>query len=245
MGLALALSAVAAAATVAGGVFVVLHLKHRIIWLKSFIAFGAGFLLAAGLLAMVPEAFAAMEARAGIFILAGYLLTHLFEHTLVPHFHFGEETHGDSLSLGRGSFAATVVGLLVHSFFDGVAIGSGFIMDPRLGWLLFLAIALHKMPDGFTLASVALASRQTGKMAITGVIALAAATLVGTALVSVVAQWAAPALAISAGVAIYVAATDLMPEVNREHGIRWSLLSFAGVAAFYLTEQLLHIVQSH
>ena len=118
-------------------------------------------------------------------------------------------------------------------------------MDPRLGWLLFLAIALHKMPDGFTLASVALASRQTGRTALVGVMALAAATLVGTAMVSVVTQWAAPALAISAGVAIYVAATDLMPEVNREHGIRWSLLSFAGVAAFYLTELLLHSFHTH
>jgi zinc transporter ZupT len=63
---------------------------------------------------------------------------------------------------------------------------------------------------------------------------------VGTLLVSLVTGQAAAALALAAGVAIYVAATDLMPEVNRERGKRWSLLSFAGVAAFYLTELLLH-----
>ena len=240
MSLALVLSAVAALATVAGGVFVVRHFQQRLVWLKSFIAFGAGFLLAAGILAMVPESFEALGHEAAVCILAGYLLTHLFEHTMVPHLHFGEETHGEAESLGGRTFAATVVGLLVHSFFDGVAIGSGFVMSPGLGWLLFFAIALHKLPDGFTLASVALASGQTSRTALLGVTSLAVATIAGTLLVSTATHYAAPALALAAGVAIYVAATDLMPEVNRERGTRWSLLSFVGVAAFYLTDLLLH-----
>ena len=91
MGLAMFLSAVAATATIAGGGFVILHLKHRTILLRSFLAFGAGFLLAAAILAMVPEAFSALQESAAVYILAGYLLTHVFEHTLVPHFHFGED----------------------------------------------------------------------------------------------------------------------------------------------------------
>lgn len=240
MTLALSLSVLAACATVAGGVFVIRHFRQRLVWLKSFLAFGAGFLLAAALLAMVPEAFEAMGHAAAMYILGGYLLTHLFEHTLVPHLHFGEETHGEAEKLSGRSFLATVVGLFVHSFFDGVAIGSGFVMSAELGWLLFFAIALHKLPDGFTLASVALASGQTPRMATLGVLAMATATVAGTVLVSAVTSQAAPALAVAAGVAIYVAATDLMPEVNRERGKRWSLLSFAGVAAFYLTELILH-----
>lgn len=240
MSLALALSAVAALATVLGGVFVIRHLRQRLVLLKSFVAFGAGFLLAAALLAMVPESFEALGHQAAACILAGYLLTHLFEHTMVPHLHFGEETHGDTEALSGRSFAATVVGLLVHSFFDGVAIGSGFAMSPGLGWLLFLAIALHKLPDGFTLASVALASGQSNRTALLGVLALALATVVGTLLVSFTVDYAAPALALAAGVAIYVSATDLMPEVNRERGKRWSLISFVGVAAFYLTDLFLH-----
>lgn len=240
MKLALALSAVAALATIAGGVFVVWRLRQRLVWLKSFLAFGAGFLLAAGLLAMVPESFEALGHEAAAYILAGYLLTHLFEHTIVPHLHFGEETHGESESLGGGSFAATVVGLFVHSLFDGVAIGSGFAMSAGLGWLLFLAIALHKLPDGFTLASVALASGQSSRTALWGVFALALATVAGTFLMFIAVDLAAPALALAAGVALYVAATDLMPEVNRERGKRWSYLSFAGVAAFYLTDLFFH-----
>jgi ZIP family zinc transporter/zinc and cadmium transporter len=243
MGVALLLSLVAAIATVVGGLFVVFRLQSRALWLRSFLAFGAGFLLAAGLLAMVPEAFEALGAKAALLILAGYLLTHTFEHALVPHFHFGEETHSATAGLDRSSFMAATTGMFVHSIFDGAAIGSGFAMSTQLGWLLFLAVALHKLPDGFTIASLALASQQTPRAALMAVFLLGAATLLGTALVSLWIGWAAPALALSAGVAIYVAATDLMPEVNRERHVRWSLIFFAGVVAFYLSERLLHMFQ--
>jgi ZIP family zinc transporter/zinc and cadmium transporter len=46
-------------------------------------------------------------------------------------------------------------------------------------------------------------------------------------------------LPISAGVALYVAATDLVPEVNREPGIRMALVFFAGVAGFLVLRMLL------
>jgi ZIP family zinc transporter/zinc and cadmium transporter len=46
-------------------------------------------------------------------------------------------------------------------------------------------------------------------------------------------------LAISAGVALYVAATDLVPEVNREPGIRMAMVFFLGVGAFLLLRILL------
>lgn len=242
MGLAVLLSLIAAIATVGGGAFVILHFGSRTIWLRSFLAFGAGFLLAAGLLAMVPHAFREMGSNAAFLVLIGYLMTHLFEHTLVPHFHFGEETHGETEQLGTPTFMAATGGMIVHSLFDGVAIGSGFVLDTRLGWLLFLAIALHKLPDGFTVASMGIAAGQTPRAAFIAVSLLGVATVAGTVAITLLASWAAPALAISGGVAIYVAATDLMPEVNRQRGVRWSAMVFLGVLAFYLGEYLLHLV---
>jgi ZIP family zinc transporter/zinc and cadmium transporter len=47
-------------------------------------------------------------------------------------------------------------------------------------------------------------------------------------------------LAISAGVTIYVAATDLMPEVNHEPGVGMALLVFVGVAALFLLDHFFH-----
>ena len=242
MKLAFWLSAVAALATVGGGAFVILRFRSRDILLRAFLAFGAGFLLAAAMLAMLPHAFEEMGESAAWFVLLGYLLIHTFEHAFVPHFHFGEETHAREEGLGRSSFLAATGGMVVHSVFDGVTIGSGFLLDPHLGWLLFLAIVLHKLPDGFTVASLALASGESNRSAFTAVAMLGVATLVGTVGMSLFEAWAGPALALSAGVALYVAATDLMPEVNREHGIKWSLIVFAGVLAFYLGEYLFHMV---
>ena len=46
-------------------------------------------------------------------------------------------------------------------------------------------------------------------------------------------------LPISGGVTIYVAASDLMPEVNREPGVKMALVVFLGVALFFVLERLL------
>jgi ZIP family zinc transporter/zinc and cadmium transporter len=50
--------------------------------------------------------------------------------------------------------------------------------------------------------------------------------------------WVRVGLPVSAGVTIYVAATDLVPEVNREPGIRMALVFFAGVVVFFLLSLL-------
>jgi ZIP family zinc transporter/zinc and cadmium transporter len=130
-------------------------------------------------------------------------------------------------------------GLAVHALFDGVAIGSGFAINSLLGWLIFLAIFLHKAPEGFTMASVMLASGSSRQTALYSAIALAAATLVGVLVIGLVPGLVRYGLPVSAGVALYVAATDLVPEVNREPGIKMALVFFAGVAGFLLLRMLM------
>jgi zinc transporter ZupT len=49
-------------------------------------------------------------------------------------------------------------------------------------------------------------------------------------------------LPVSAGVTIYVAASDLMPEVNEEPGVKLSLCVFGGVLLFMGTQQVLQAV---
>jgi len=50
---------------------------------------------------------------------SGIFLVHLFEHTLAPHFHFGEETHTEEMSHHRAQ-SSVMLGLTIHTFFDGV-----------------------------------------------------------------------------------------------------------------------------
>lgn len=235
--LSLACICAAAGANVLGGMFVA-----RRAWdgqvLRYFVALGAGFMLAAVLLKLVPESMRLVP-HAPVLMLAGYLLVHLFEHTVAPHFHFGEETHHDEHHLDRATTLSALAGLAVHSFFDGVTISSGFLIDPALGFLLFTAIGLHKAPEGFAIASVVLAAHGTSGQALGAACIVGAASIVGGLVMMALPGLVGWALAVSAGVTLYVAASDLVPEVNKEGGTRIALTVFGGVLLYYATEELL------
>jgi ZIP family zinc transporter/zinc and cadmium transporter len=235
--LSLLLGAIAALADVAGGL-VLVRARGVERYLRYFVALGAGFLMATAVLEMAPESLRLSPRLGPVMIMAGYCAVHLLEHTINAHFHFGEETHAGEF-VSRHTSTSVLCGLGVHALFDGVAIGSGFVVSNWLGWLIFLAILLHKVPEGFTMASVMLASGRSRAAAFYSAVVLAAATLAGVLVIELAPQWLPYGLPVSAGVALYVAATDLVPEVNREPGIRMALVFFAGVAAFLVLRMVL------
>ncbi|HEU5452326.1 MAG TPA: ZIP family metal transporter [Terriglobales bacterium] len=237
--LSIVLGLTAAAADAFGGAIIVQRQWERR-YLKYFIALGAGFMLATALSEMVP---ASMELRgrdAGFLVLLGYLIVHFFEHTVTPHFHFGEETHADEF-VARHKGYSVLLGLIIHTFFDGIAIASGFLVSTWLGWIVFIAIFLHKIPEGFTVASVMLASGRSRGVAWSSSAILGLATLLGVATMMVTRHAVAVGLPLSAGVTIYVAASDLIPEVNREPGIKMALVVFFGVGAMFVLDRIFHV----
>ncbi len=236
--LALGLGLTAAAANVLGGSFIVRRDWSRQ-YLKYFLALGAGFMLAAAFLEVIPEAIRLAGSRALLLVLVGYFIVHFFEHTLAPHFHFGEETHVAEIAPQHASYTA-LLGLMIHTFFDGVAIASGFLVSTWLGGVIFLAVFLHKLPEGFTVASLMLASGQSRRIAFLASVMLGAATLAGVLLMNVLRGEVSYALPVSAGVTVYVAASDLIPEVNREPGVRMALVVFLGVAVMFILHRLFH-----
>jgi ZIP family zinc transporter/zinc and cadmium transporter len=237
--LSLILGAIAALADVAGGL-VLVRAKGVERYLRYFVALGAGFLMATALLEMMPEGLKLNpnSTLGPILIMGGYCVVHLLEHTINAHFHYGEETHHEEF-VSRRTGNSVLAGLSLHALFDGVAIGSGFLVTNWLGWLIFLAILLHKAPEGFTMASVMLASGRSRTTAFYSAVALAAATIAGVLVIELIPSWLPYGLPLSAGVALYVGASDLVPEVNREPGIRMALVFFAGVGCFLLLRILL------
>jgi zinc transporter ZupT len=235
-GLNLACLVTAAAANVLGGA-IVAQRSWSAAWLRYFVAVGAGFMLSAVITKMIPEA-TRLTPAAPMLVLGGYLLVHLFEHTVAPHFHFGEETHHEHHLDGSTSFSA-LIGLWIHSFFDGVSISSGFIIDRGLGLLLFTAIVLHKAPEGFAIASIVRAAGGNARRALAASGAIGAASILGGLVVFGAPTFVGIALSLSAGVTLYVAASDLIPEVNQDASptIAWTV--FAGVVLYYVTEQML------
>ena len=230
----LAFALVAAAANIAGGYAVVRHLRRSLRLIDVFIAFGAGFMLAVVVLGMLPEVFAA-DHDAGWLVLAGYLLVHLAQHVLTPHFHFGEETHRVSASAG----VSALLGLSLHTFFDGVAIASGFLVSSELGVLLFLAVLLHKLPEGVTISSVILAGGHSTARALSAAALIGLATVLGVVLTELVEPLARSGLALAAGVTLYVAASNLVPEIQSRRGGAAAIAFFGGAAGFFATHALL------
>jgi zinc transporter ZupT len=238
----------AAAANLLGGVLVSSRRLGQAT-LRYLIALGAGFMLAAVFLKIVPESIEQWSGAALVpmmWLLAGYLLIQFVEHTVAPHFHFGEEIHEEAM-LREHAAVAGLGALMVHTFFDGVSIAVASLVSPELGVLIFIAILLHKLPEGFTVASMMLAAGRSHRSAIVSSLLVGLATLVGVALVVVFQSLdvysrplSAHVLPLSGGVTLYVAASDLIPEVNtREGGARISLMVFAGVALLYITESIL------
>lgn len=227
---ALVYALLAALANVAGGLLVTATPARDRAWQRFLVPFGAGFMLGVVLLAMVPHALEQGGSAAGG-ILLGYLLVHLTQHVVTPHFHFGEETHHDAM-VGRWVGVAALLGLLLHTFFDGVAIASGFGVGSSLGLLVFAAIVLHKIPEGVTVASVMLASGNGPARALTGVVVLGASTILGVVLATQIRPLQEHGLALSAGVTLYVAASNLIPEAQKEGGWMISATVFLGVAVY-------------
>lgn len=249
-----------ASANVLGGLILFpqgIHKKLKTV-LRYILALGAGFMLSVVFIEVLPEVVELWQKKENSFsaetlvfpmilILAGYLLTQFFEHTIAPHIHLGEEMHSDHLISTRSAYTA-VGGLLIHTFFDGVSIAAAAQVDFKVGFLVFLAILLHKFPEGFTIASMILAAGKGRKQALIGTALVGATTLLGVLLFYFIGSYigftVAYALPLASGVTLYVAASDLIPEVNH-HGGKSPLVSlsvFAGVALFFILHFALHAV---
>ena len=237
--LAAVLGLVAAGGNLLGGYFVV-HREWPRKYLQYFLALGAGYMLAVALVEVIPESVKITGEHALLYVLAGFFLVHLFEHILAQHFHFGEETHTEEVRHHHVR-STVLLGLAIHTFFDGVAIGAGFLVSTWLGLVIFFAVFLHKLPEGFTVASLVLASGQSKKNAVRAAGFLGAATLLGVLLTVQLQAQLKYALPISGGVTLYVAATDLLPVVNREPGWRMALLVSVGVASLLILKALFNI----
>ena len=234
--ISLILGVVAGFANLFGGAIVSARPWSRT-FLTYFIALGSGFMLATAITEMVPESLHLAPAEAPILILLGYFIVHFFEHSWPAHFHFGEETHADEFLNPSVAYTA-LGGLTIHTFFDGVALASGFLVSNWLGMVIFGAVILHNIPEGFTIASVMSAARKSRNAGLWAAATLGISSMVGIVVMALAQQFVSYGLALSAGVTLYVAASDLIPEVNKNPGPKIALTVAAGVALVILLRLL-------
>jgi zinc and cadmium transporter len=224
----------AASANLVGALAVTSRARWSVRALDAMLAFAAGFMIAVGLIDLLPEALARGGHMAAVVALGGYLAVHLTQHVIGTHFHFGEETHHVS---GAVSVAA-LVGLLLHTFVDGVAVASGLEVGGAVGALVFIAVILHKVPEGLAISSLFLAAGQGRRRALLAAGALGVATIAGVVLTDHVAALRDHGLALAAGVTLYVGMSNLVPEFRARGGWQLPLAFIGGTATYFLARTL-------
>ena len=227
--------------------------------LRYLLALGAGFMLSVTFFEVIPKTIILWQKTQStdenlyvpmLLLLGGYLMTQFFEHTIAPHFHLGEEVTSEHVISSKSAYTG-VGGLLIHTFLDGVSIAAAAQLDLRIGFLVFIAVFLHKFPEGFTIGSMVLAAGKGRREVLIATSLIGATTLLGVIgfylIGANIGFSVAYALPLACGVTLYVAASDLIPEINHHGGKRplVSLSVFAGVAFFFAVHFAVHELAPH
>jgi zinc and cadmium transporter len=208
---------------------------------RLLVAFAAGALLGAAFLHILPESFAqaASPGLAGGLALVGFLAFFVLERHLWRHRHGDVHTNENELP---PLAALNVLGDAVHNVIDGMAIGAAFLTSPSLGVATSVAVALHEVPQEIGDYGVLLHAGLSRRRAIGWNLVSALAAFVGGVLVllvgSYVAHLSATLLPIAGGGFIYIAASDLVPELmtgsGKERSVALLLAMLLGIAVTFV-----------
>ncbi len=240
MNIAIALAAITAISTGAGG-YLAIRSKDR---LHLTLGLSAGFLLGLVAFDLLPEVFALNKNSFGgvptvsIAFVVGFLGLHFAEQIFGSHepaeSDYGHE-HDHSANIAGTVGAVAMAG---HVFLDGVALGLAFQISNRLGFAVFIAILAHAFSDGLNTVSFLIKGGHWTKRAVSLLGVDAVMRISGAALGTYVVisnPVMAIYLAIFSGFVIYLATSHILPEAHSRHPSRLTMLAtVAGVAIMWL-----------
>ena len=227
-----------------GGGFVALRLEAY----RAFVlAFAAGALIASALIDVIPDALELLTKSGGLLhhhhllfaCCLGFLAFYLLEQVTHDHHHQHGHNPGPAPAPHAGMLGAAGIG--IHSLLDGVAIGEAFQAGSGLGWIIALAVIVHKFADGVSTVSVLLGTGRSARTANLMLIPTAAAPLAGLGiqmLIPLPVELLALALGWFAGVFLYLGAAALIPAAHAQSDSRWlPVATLSGVALVYLVSR--------
>lgn len=199
--------------------------------ISSLLAFAAGAFIAVSFLDLLPEAIETTTNPRSIFMatLAGFSVFFVLERILMKYVHGHNQNHKHSEHTESLPFLL-VLGDTLHNFLDGIVIAIAYIADPTIGLVTTLAVTAHEIPQEIGDFVILLnAGWKTSKIILVNVIS-SLATVLGVVLGyygGIVFESSLPLLLGSvSGVFIYIAASDLIPEIHHQSGHKhmWRIL---------------------
>lgn len=239
--------------TLMGGLFV---LRNSSLPVKYFFAFAAGALIGVSFFDILPEAMNIVrEANlASIFItgtiVIAFFFFHILDRAIVIHAIPLGHSSNDDLELGAkkaqmmsGSIRAA--GLSIHSFLDGLAIGTAFHFGVKVGVIIGLAVIFHDFSDGLNTVTVMRRAGSTGRPSLLWLLVDALTPMAGALTAFVIylsPEILAVMLAFFVGEFLFIAASDLLPEAHRRGtSYRVVLASVLGVVLIFTVTRFLNI----
>lgn len=188
----------------------------------SLLSFAAGAFLSAAMLDILPEAIESVAEPHPVMLAAliGFTAYFLLERLLMRYTKHGDEhahrDHTETLPI------LVILGDALHNLLDGIVIALAYLANPSLGLVTTLAVAAHEIPqevgdfsillnNGWKKSSVILINLAVSLLSVVGVV-------IGYSVGSQFETYLPYALAITAGIFLYIAASDLIPEVHHQAG---------------------------
>lgn len=217
--------------TLIGGIFAIKFRKM----LPYFFAFASGTMIAVTFFDILPESLEISSAinmpikYVMVTAVSAFLLYHFMErYFLTHHYHEGEEEgHGHIMGqVGAGT-------LIIHSFLDGVAIGTAYQVNHATGLIVALAVIFHDFTDGINIVTLMFKNKHSVNKAMVFLIMGAMAPVLGvgiTFLFALSQTILVFILAAFAGEFLYIATVTLLPEVHKHTAWKMNLVMMLGIA---------------
>lgn len=209
---------VGSAISLAGGFMLLYFKKRRDLALLLTMPFGAGALLAAAFFDLLPEAFDRANPRTMLlYMLLGFICFFVLER-LASWFHHHHEHEQHAKNAHQRWLI--ILGDLMHNAIDGLAIGAAFVVSVPLGIITTLAVSAHEIPKELGTFALLLSKGWKDKTVVVANIATAIATVVAAVGVYAIGKnidvFVAPLLAVTSGFFLYVAASDIIPDIHEQ-----------------------------
>lgn len=227
-----------------GGLTLLLEERTRRRLVRPLVAFAAGSLMGGALLHMLPAAATrhAHPIYAYLWLLAGFASFLAVEQFL--HWH---HCHHERADCRQPLLQLILVGDALHNLIGGLAVGAAFLVDVRLGISAWLAAAAHEVPQELGDYAVLVhggwsPAKALGWNVLSASTFLAGGVIAWAASPSVDTTWL---LGFAAGNFLYIGASDLVPEVNRERDLRTGVVHFLSFAAGAALLAALRLIDGH
>lgn len=200
-----------------GGATIFLSKKRRRAAILLALPFGAGALLAAAFFDLLPESFELGDPRSLLmWTLIGFTAFFLLERMSTWFHHHHDHDGGTRQSQN----VMVMIGDLMHNMIDGIAIGAAFLVNPASGFITTIAVSAHEIPKELGTFGILLSRGWKDKTVMLANIMTAVGTLIAAMFVyflgSHVKLPEAELLALTSGFFIYVAASDIIPDIHEQ-----------------------------